>query len=497
MEPQYGGEITFLLEAETNTWDIPGANCVQSCINVMRAVSDPLTIIDDTGTPQPFLLASIVPNEDFTVWELTMRDGITFHDGTPADGVALARHFTEYKAGALQGQILRDLTTIEQSGPMSVTLTFTQPISQLPVMISERTGYFLSPTSWDDVEGRKNKPIGTGPFVFDTWTPGESLVVVRNENYWRTDDAGRQLPFLDQITFRPNPDVAARRATMEAGDAAINMDSFGENLEFWTTEWDGGFLDEQLWYETTHLIFQTSAPPFDNPDLRRALALCTDRQTYINLRSPGVQMANGPFAPGVPGYLEDTGFPEFDADAGRALLDEIGDIPTIEYGTTNVPSNLVTAQFFADQWAQNCGLDVAIDQFDQAELVTRLLTGDFQVILSRNHGEVTAANEFVWWHSRHASGLALNFGKIQDPELDAALEAAAATDDPAELTAAAEEINRIFGEKVYNIWLEWTSWIVPFQAELHNVGVVNLPDGGRALPMLHARVWLQEAWLEQ
>ena len=124
---------------------------------------------------------------------------------------------------------------------------------------------------------------------------------------------------------------------------------------------------------------------------------------------------------------------EFDPEAGNALLDQIGRPDEIIYGTTNVPSNLLTAELFADMWSTNCGLTVNIDQFDQSELITKAITGDFQVLLWRNHGQGNPGLEFIWWHSRHAEGLALNFGRINDPNLDALLEQTWATTDPAEL----------------------------------------------------------------
>jgi peptide/nickel transport system substrate-binding protein len=286
---------------------------------------------------------------------------------------------------------------------------------------------------------------------------------------------------------------------MEAGDADADMDDFGENKEFWDTDWvDGGghLVTPDPARETVYLMFNNDKPPFDNPDMRRALAMCTNREEYIAFRSPGNEIADGPFAPGSLGYLDDTGFPGFDPDAGNALLDEIGRPDEIVYGTTNVPSNLLTAELFADQWKTNCGLNVNIDQFDQSELITKAITGGFQVFLWRNHGQVNPGLEFVWWHSRHAEGLALNFGRIRDPQLDALLEDTWKTTDSAELDDLAQQINLIFGEQVYNLWLNWAEWKNPFQANVHGVDHLTLPSGNEAQHSIAGRVWLGEAWKE-
>lgn len=512
MAPVRGGTLSYLLEAESDTWDIPGANCAVSCITVMRQVADPLTIVNSDGDVEPFLLESIESNDDFTEYTLTMRDGVTFHDGTPADGAALQRNLIEMASGILQGQVLLDLAggaspllggdptqAIVLTDPMTVTVSFDVPFATFPYNIAERTGWLFAPSFWDNPERAGALPVATGPFMMTEWTRGEQTVLEANPDYWRTDGNGEQLPYLDGITFRPNPDVSARRATMEAGDADANHDSFGENLEFWETDWvDGGgsIVEPADDRETTYLLINNAAAPFDNPEFRRALAHCTDREEYLAFRAPGNELANGPFAEGALGYLEDPGFPAFDPEAGNAILDEIGRPDEVVYGTTNVPSNLLTAELFADMWSTNCGLTVNIDQFDQSELITKALTGDFQVFLWRNHGQGNPGLEYVWWHSRHAEGLALNFGRIIDPEMDSLLQQTWATADPAELDSLGQQINQLFAEQVYNIWLNTTEWRIPYQENVHGVGVVTLESGNTAQSSIAGRTWLHEAWKE-
>jgi peptide/nickel transport system substrate-binding protein len=499
VEPLYGGDLTMLVEAITATWDIPDATCVTSCMTVMRAVADPMTIVNEAGDIEPFVLAGFEANEDFTSFTLTMRENVTFHDGTVADGAAVMRNLTEMKQGLLHSQVLADMdpemTLIDD---MTVQVDFALPTAVFGHYISERTGYLIAPSFWDDPD-RAGKPvIATGPFEMVEWTIGEQTVLRRYDNYWRTDGEGRQLPYLDSITVRPIEDVSTRRATMEAGDADVNHDSFGENKDFWLGEWTddgGGVFTGPVDKETTYLLLNNAeGSPFADPALRRAIALCTDLEEYKLLRSPGNDIANGPFAPGTLGYLEDTGYPQFDADAGNAILDEIGRPDTIIYGTTNVPSNLITATLIADMWSRNCGLNVVIDQFDQAQLVTIAITGDFEVFLWRNHGQIHPGNEGLWWHSRNATGIALNFGRIVDTDLDALLEAAWATEDQAELDSLGQQMNQIFGTQVYNIWLNWTEWNNPYQANVHGVDHVSLPSGGVARASVAGRMFLGEVW---
>lgn len=501
-DPVRGGTLTYLLEAESDTWDIPGANCAVACITVMRQVADPLAIVNEKGQVEPFLLESLEASDDFTTFTLKMRDGVVFHDGTPADGAAVQRNLQEMAKGILQGQVLMDLDGGPDGGitlvdPMTVQVKFTRPFATFPYNIAERTGWLLAPSFWDNPDRAAAMPIATGPFKMTEWTRGEQTVLEKNADYWRMGFDGQPLPYLDSIVFRPVPDVAARLATMQSGDADAEHDSFGENKEYWQTEWldnGNGLAPTASDRETSYLMFNNSVPPFDNPDMRRALALCTDREEYIAFRDPGGKIANGPFAEGSLGYLADPGFPQFDPEAGNALLDQIGRPEEIIYGTTNVPSDLLTAELFADQWSKNCGLTVNIDQFDQSELITKAITGSFQVFLWRNHGQSNPGLEFVWWHSRHAEGLALNFGRIKDPNLDALLEQTWQTDDLAKLDELGKEINKVFAENVYNLWLSETEWFIPYQANVHGINEMTLSEGKVVLPSIAGRAWLQEAW---
>ncbi|TDT18035.1 peptide/nickel transport system substrate-binding protein [Ilumatobacter fluminis] len=500
MAPVRGGVLTYLLEAESDTWDIPGANCAVACITVMRQVMDPLTIINDQNEVEPFLLESFEVNDDFTEYTLTMREGITFHDGTPADGAALQRNLVEMASGLLQGQVLMDLVngvdSIELVDDMSVKLTFGRPYATFLYAIAERTGWLFAPSYWDNPERAGALAVGTGPFMMTEWVRGERTSLEANPNYWRTGADGEPLPYLDGIEFRPVPDDSARLATMQGGDADGTHDDTGENLEYWRTEWEGNLLEPAPDKEAGYLMFNAGKPPFDNPDMRRALALCTDRTEYQAFRAPENTIINGPFAEGALGYIDDPGFPQFDPDAGNALLDEIGRPDEIIYGTTNTPATQLTAELFVDMWGTNCGLNVTTDVFDQSELITKALTGDFQVFAWRNHGQNNPGLEYVWWHSRHTEGLALNFGRIIDEEIDSLMDQIQATTDQAEIDALAQQINQRFASEVYNLWLVSAEWEIPYASNVHGVGVVTLPSGGVAEPTIAGRTWLHEAWKE-
>ncbi len=169
---------------------------------------------------------------------------------------------------------------------------------------------------------------------------------------------------------------------------------------------------------------------------------------------------------------------------------------SIQYGTTNVPSNLETALLFQDQWASNCGLTTVIDQFEQGELITKAITGDFDVFLWRNHGQGHPGLELVWWHSRHAEGLALNFGRLVSPEMDELLFESWTTVDSGELDTIGQEINTLFADNVFNLWLNVNEWFVSYQENVHGLQTITLESGNAVQGSLAGRVEVDEAWIE-
>ncbi|WP_420639095.1 ABC transporter substrate-binding protein [Candidatus Poriferisocius sp.] len=496
-EPQYGGTLTFGLEAETNNgWNPVTAQPAVSGHIVLRSMYDTLTTELADGTVAPYLLESFSSNDDFTEWTLTMRPGITFHDGLPADSVAVQRHFEELQKGVLTGLVFSDveLQEVQIVDDLTAKVILGRPVAVFPDYLTAFLGYLASPAMYDLGEDSARNPIGTGPYMLDEWVPNEVTRVVRNPNYWRTDAEGRQLPYLDAIEFRPIPDSDTRFAALRSGDLDASVDNTGTRIEEYTEEFNSVW-EPQAYGNVTYLMFNNQAPPFDNVEFRRALAQCTDRQTYNNLRWDGQPPANGPFSVGTPGYLEDSGFPTYDPDAGRAVIERLG-ISEVELGTTNDSANLLSTELLAEMWRQ-CGIDVSITQVDQAELINNAIFGLFTAFLWRNHNGFELALERSWWHSKYSRGIAINFGRITDDRIDAALDEAFVADDPEASRALAEEVNRVFADQVYNLWFYFSNWVVGAQDYVRGVDELTLPEGGERLTLMEGRAFLGEVWLDQ
>lgn len=495
--PVDGGKIIYGIEADTgNPWTPANAQMAIAGHTIAKSVYDTLTLIDPNGEAVPNLATSWSANADFTEWTFTIREGVTFHDGTPLDGAAVADNLIRLTLSFLTTTAVRDVDAVTADG-QTVTITLNRPHAHLPKLFSTQLGYVASPR-WlaevDEDPAQALRPVGTGPFKFKAYTPGNgnSFVATCNPEYWREG-----LPRLDEVEFRVLEDIQSRANALISGQIdALHTSNADEIAQFRRRTDEFQLVEIVDLRETNYILLnnfpqvalQPGADPEPNPvadvRVRRALAKATDVDTLIAARGAGiVPKANGPFPPGYLGSLDDSGFPDFDLAGARELVAEWeaenGDLK-VSYATTSDPFNRVTAELITAMW-EAAGIDVTIDTVEQVQFINLALFGNFQAFGWRNHGRPDPAFEELWWSSETANpppGIALNFGRISDAVIDENLRVIRESADPAARRAAAEAINRRFGEQVYNLWTSWTIWAVVSQPGIEEIttGYTN-PDG--------------------
>ena len=250
-DPVIGGKLVVAGEAEAaNPWTPANVQCDSYCQMRVHAFYDPLFTVNDQLEVTPYLAESITANEDSTAFTIKVREGITFHDGTPLDADAvmdnLNRSFRSLLIGAAVKDIARNLADpgADPNNPQVLfekidDFTFTfftgfngdpeQPIPwpTFPIYLNGQAGLMASPTWLAAVDAGTAQPtdaVGTGPFVFQSYAPGDRLIVTKNPDYWRSDENGNQLPYLDEIEFRVIVDSQVRAQALESGDVDMIAD---------------------------------------------------------------------------------------------------------------------------------------------------------------------------------------------------------------------------------------------------------------------------------
>lgn len=514
-EPQRGGSLVFAREAETSSpWTPSAMICDVACHQAIKGIYDTLVWPDAEGVPHGMLLESFEPNADFTEWTLTPREGIQFHDGTPWDVEALATHFETMRASILVGNVFNDISDQQIQGN-TLVLTMRNPWNKFPLFLAGQPGYVASPTWLADVAAgtaSETEPVGTGPFEFASYTSGDSFTMTRNENYWLMAPDGEPYPYLDEIEFLVQTENQTRDNAIVSGDIDITHMDSGDSIEGLREAADQGTInlfeiDQRQ--ETGYVLINVGDPETAVNDVRvrQAMAFAFDQVVQNQSRNAGIfEIANGPFSPGSVGYLEDTGFPEFDLEQATALIDDYesdtGQEAEIAYKTTTDPFNLQTAELYRGFW-EAAGMTVTLDQIEQGEFISQALVGNFEAFGWRNHGGFDPDTQEVWWTGENAApfgDIGLNFGRIDDEVINENLDIVRESEDEAERQAAAEAINQRFGEQVYNIWTNWVIWAIPYQPRVHGVQTpVAMPDGTESTVTgvgFTGAINLQQLWVD-
>lgn len=507
-EPTPGGKVIYGLEAENSGgWCLAEGQLAISGIQVARAIYDTLTVPNEKAEYVPFLAETVEPNEDFTEWTITIREGVKFHDGTDLNAEVVKNNLDAFR-GQYEGRnpllftfVLDNVTDVQTTDDMTVVVTTETPWPSFDAYLfsSGRLG-IMAQAQLDDADTCDTNLIGTGPFKKKSWTVNESFVASKNEDYWQKDADGNQLPYLDEIEFRPIVEGEARVNALLGGDINAMHTSGAEQIDALQIEEENGainLVESTEYAEVSYGMFNTKQAPFDNPIARQAAAYALDRDTLNDVRNLGLfDMASGPFAEGEIGYLEDAGFPEYDLEKAKELVaqyeQETGEPLAFTLTTANDASTVATAQYIQES-AEQAGMDVSLKQVEQAALINTALGGDWQAMSWRNHPGGNPDSQYVWWKS----GMPTNFGGINDPELDELLDQGRATSDEAERQEIYEEINRLFSEKVYNLWLNWTQWDVGTATDVFGVFGPQLPDGSVPFGGLATGHSVSGMWVQQ
>jgi peptide/nickel transport system substrate-binding protein len=508
-DPQGGGKVTMAVEAETDGFDPTSNRWAISGFMVANAVFDPLTAYDAEGTAQPYLAESLTPSADFSTWTMTMRSGITFHNGQPLDGAAVKKDLDLVRASALTGASLANIESVEvdPADPLAVVVTMTQPWASFPATLVSQVGFIAAPAQLD-AEGAaaSRQPIGTGPFVYQDWVPDRNWIGTKNPNYWRTDESGTRLPYLDEVEFVPVPDNQNRVNGLLTGDVQLTHVTNWPLIAQLRDEADAGriqFVADRGESEESFVMFNTQVAPVDDPRVRQAAALCTDREIVFSVsETPAEYTARTQYKDDSPWYNPDAGFPEYDVAAATELVQEVeaekGPI-RFTLGTTPVPENRAVTQVLETQW-DACGMEVELVETEQSKFITDAVLGSYQANLWRQFGAADPDADYVWWTGKNANppgSLALNIARLRDAQIDAALDRARASDDPEVRKEAYAEVQARQSELVPYVWLGHTQWAVGAQNDVRNIGNQLLPDGQPAARFQVGTFRLTEMWLQR
>jgi peptide/nickel transport system substrate-binding protein len=254
--------ITLGMQLEPPHLD-PTAGAAAAIDEVTYAnVFEGLTRFAEDGSILPALAESWVIAPDGLSWEFTLREGVTFHDGTPmtAEDVVFSfdRAMAEESVNA-QKALFDGINEVTAIDDRTVEIGLDAPKGSLLFNLAWGDAVIVSPAS---AETNTQTPVGTGPFRFDAWVQGDRVELVRNEDYWG------EAPALERVTFKFIADPTAAFAAMMAGDIdAFPVFPAPENLAQFEADPRFAVIVGTTEGETI-LAMNHRREPFDDPKVR-------------------------------------------------------------------------------------------------------------------------------------------------------------------------------------------------------------------------------------
>ena len=464
-------ELKVQVGPDPETMD-PALNSAVDGGNMLLHAFECLLTVGQDGTLQPGQAETWETSEDGLTWTFHLREGLKWSDGTDLTAndfvyswkrvcdPLVAAPYAETVLGMVKGfdeAAAGDLDALAVSAPDDLTLVveLDNPCTYFGSLAAFAT---LSPVQEATVEANGDAwatsaetYISNGPFYMTEWVPGSHITFSKNPYYWNADAIK-----LDKLTFALIEDSNAAYSAYQTGEVMMIKDVPTEEIPSLTGT-DEFYVDTIM--GTYYVSMNLNKECFQDARVRQALSLAIDRNYVAETLMQGTYTAAGNFM--GPGWMDTDGTQfidnanggqpyinndDFEGNLAKAkeLLAEAGypngeGFPQIEYTTNEAGYHKVVAEYLQQAWAE-LGIDLKVNIVEWASFTPMRRNGEYDV----------ARNGWVADYSDPTNQLELlystngnNDGKYNNPEFDAALDAAAATVDPEERSAALHQAEDI------------------------------------------------------
>jgi peptide/nickel transport system substrate-binding protein len=381
-----GSELVATLSADVKNYDPTQANDTTSS-KAFGLVYETLVTVDFDGNPQPTLATSVERRDDLH-WRLSIREGVSFHDGSELTAADVKASFERYEGTPRESLVYLwyDSATIRDDSTLDVTLNaqyapFEVALSNVPI-VPEAAATGELDLSED--------PVGTGPYQFDTHEPDTLFRLQRFDDYWfEGNETVPAEPPIDTLTFRVIVEQSSQLAALRGGDVDLinNPPASGaadlrDSGEYTLTSHIAGGFDM--------LIFPLATEPYTNRKVRRGISRLVPREDILSSVFHGIgQPAYAPISPLLEEYADESFQREMrdeysghDPDRATQLLaagfDELG-VSTPYEGRIVVnqnPQRVKFCQLIAAELNDTEFFDVSVEQFEWNTYVGKVLAGD-------------------------------------------------------------------------------------------------------------------------
>jgi peptide/nickel transport system substrate-binding protein len=410
-----GGVLTAAIGGEPDQLD-PHKTSAYYSFEVLENVYDTLVEPNENLEVEPSIATDWTTSKDQLTWTFTIRDGVTFSDGSPLTAEDVAYSYNRIIDEELNSSYkFASTKSIKATDPQTLVIKQTEPTPNLLASLGGFKGMGIVEKENVESGDIKNNPIGSGPFKVEQWRNGDSIALVRNEEYWGDP------PPLDGVTFTFVKDPTVALQNLEGGEVQwtdnlppqqISSLEDSDEVELGTAP------SSDYWY----LALNEKREPFDDVNVRRAIAFALDREAIVKAAKFGNATINQTAIPESSSWYFDYAPYDHDVDQAQQLLDDagVGDLTMDLMVTSEYPETVSAAQVIADELS-DVGITVKIRDLDFATWLDEEGKGNFDSFMLGWLGNIDP-DEF--YYAQHHSKGTFNFQGYSNPEVDKLLDEA-------------------------------------------------------------------------
>jgi peptide/nickel transport system substrate-binding protein len=407
-----GGSTTLVaaVSAQPDQFD-PHSTSAYPSFQVLENVYDTLVVPNaEDLTMEPSLAEEWETSEDGLTWTFTLREGVTFHDGSEFDSADVVYSYNRIIGEELSNSYrFSTVESVEAPDAQTVVINLTQPTPNLLALIGAFKGMAILPEGAAEDLDLTTEANGTGPFQLES-SDASSTVLTAYEDYWGG------APSIEGVEFRYITEPAAALTALKNGEVQWTdnvppqqVESLGEDedVELASTP------SVDYWY----MSMNYARPPFDNPQVRQAIATAVDRAEVTEAARFEAARPNQTAIPEDSFYYYDYAPFDPDEDAARQLLEEAGVSTPITMGlmvTDEFPESVTAAQVVASQ-LEPIGIEVEVEVLDFATWLDRQDQGEFDAFMLSWLGNIDPAD---FYEQQHITDGSSNYQGYSNPEVD-------------------------------------------------------------------------------
>jgi ABC-type transport system substrate-binding protein len=483
--PRRGGTLRLVEPGEPDSLDM-----ARTLANYSFIVGEQIFEGLFRWTPQglrPWLARDVQVSPDGKTWTFRLREGVTFHDGTPFDAEAVKFNLERIRDGKgfAYSSLLAPLAEIKATAPHTVQIVMKAPYGPFRALLGFIYFGMQSPTAikkHGDDSG--SNPVGTGPFRFQSWQRGGELVLARHDGYWG-DKA-----HVDRIVVTSIPDLNGRVSALEAGDADVIIEVPPSEVARLSKNSRVQVLSA-VTSRNQWLRFNELKPPFEKREVRRAVALATNRDAYIkNVMQGHASRARNIVGPGVVAYTELDPIP-YDPARAKELLAQAGLAGGLNTTMTCAPADELICQAVVQDLAA-VGINAKLQTLEWGTFLKYIMMppgeNEYQMSIVTRISQYLDADFPLYpdFHSANWRPKGGNHVFYKNADVDRWLDATRTETNP-------EKRQDLFAQAMKQMWADLP--VVPLYTQHFIVGATSQLKGLEITP--NERVLLSRTWLDR